>query len=161
MTNTDQLLELAGKMKPCQYHPVLEDDSDPTRKICACKGTSLVPRYKSLRRVCGPRSKCRGSGRQYKFKVIDGRGKFVDNGPCPKCQGRGWMPVDDTDATLEAIQSLDALSAQLIIGKIGFLMALNIQGDDEIYRKIRERANTPNEALMLALFKADKEVQDA
>jgi len=64
------------------------------------------------------------------------------------------MPVDDTDATLEAIQSLDALSAQLIIGK-DFLVALDIQGKDEVYRKIRERANTPNEALILALFKAD------
>jgi len=70
------------------------------------------------------------------------------------------MPVDDIWATLEAIQSLDALSAQLIIGK-DFLVALDIQGKDGVYRKIRERANIPNEALIPALFKADKEAQDA
>ena len=153
MKHTDQLLALAGKMKPCQC--------DPPGSGCApcglhmqgkehspeCEGgckDGEVPRYPTLRRVC---PNCQqGLVKCY----IDG--KHVGAQLCDNCQGRVWAVVDDTDATLEAVRAMPHPRGRVVRDVLDEL-------EDWLMTSPNDRTDTPNEVLVKALWRADKEAK--
>ena len=102
-----------------------------------------VPRFPTLRQECAP---CFGSGCRENSWPNKER-------PCETCQGRGWVTVENLKAGLEAIQSLEGLSAQLLISKSGYLVAMDLC-ENGIYRKIRAHNSKANEAVISALYEA-------
>ena len=94
-THQDRLLWLAEQEVDCPiYH---SNNIEPTCThitphclTCVCGGTGKVPRFPMLREEC---STFEG------VPIEDWR----DHERCDLCWGRGWVFVDSTDATLEAL----------------------------------------------------------
>jgi len=93
--------EVAGREVDCgeTYHGMVYLPDEKHSMSCVCKGTGKVPKFPMLRKDC-PDENC-GDGILLNDDLPFGR-----SGDAHKfCGGRGWLPVDDLEALLDAIES--------------------------------------------------------
>lgn len=139
LTHAERLLWLAGLMVKCSCpechgNPVVDSYVCQGKQLC-CKGTGEVPRFPMLRQECS------GAHSQ----IFDN----IDSFYCDDCHGRGWVPVNNLEATLEAINS------ELMFDRSRRGWACLIRGHEWT-----EWCALPNEAAVLALYQAVKAEED-
>ncbi|KKM20450.1 hypothetical protein LCGC14_1645310 [marine sediment metagenome] len=114
LSHAEMLWELAGKMGPCPREDnflYTTDEGEQHHSSCDCI-EGQVPRYPSLRRECPCISEIDVNEYHYicgecirhdtgQKNVSEGHGDW-----CEFCQGRGWLPVDSLEATMEAVRTL-------------------------------------------------------
>lgn len=112
----------------------------------------LAERFPMLRQECQMRSEFHTCYQQ------DDKGEFTDKQGgrwtrkgCPNCQGRGWLPVDNLEATLEAT------SGSIAFDRSGQGWACRTDDSSRLLSDTWTNwCKTPNEAAVLALYQTVK-----
>ena len=103
-----------AKKIECPYHPILEDDSDPTRRLCSCKGTSRIsdPAYLPLLEVV--MTKCKSLGKPHWHDGVHYKAKD-DCGQSFSRSIEGW-PIGALKGAIEfAIIDIPGLWAKYVM----------------------------------------------